>query len=173
MSECIPAVEMRFAGITEESVVDGPGLRTVIFFQGCPHHCPGCQNPDTWDFEGGSKTSTDLIWNRICNHPLLQGITLSGGEPFAQPEAALYLASQAKQNGWNVMAFTGYTWEELNASKTPKVHELLDHIDWLVDGRFIAAQRDISLKYRGSRNQRIIDIAATKSNGKVICWEGD
>ncbi|HEX2953328.1 MAG TPA: anaerobic ribonucleoside-triphosphate reductase activating protein [Bacillota bacterium] len=165
-------IPIRFAGITEESVVDGPGLRSVIFFQGCPHHCRGCHNPETWDFAGGSEAPVNTVWEAVSGHPLLQGITLSGGEPFAQPKAALYLASQAKKKGWDVMVFTGYTWEKLIGFKDPTIHDLLDQIDLLVDGRFMLEERDLSLRYRGSRNQRIIDLAATKSNSKVTCWEG-
>lgn len=165
--------DFRCAGFTDESVVDGPGLRAVIFFQGCPHHCPGCHNPQTWNFQGGQPVSVESVWEDISLHPLLQGITLSGGEPLSQPKAARFFAEKAKERGWDVMLFTGYTWEDLLADPDPDVGTLLAHVDILVDGKFIESERDGSLMYRGSRNQRVINVPASKASHSVILWEGE
>lgn len=166
-------LSIRWAGLIEESVVDGPGLRAVVFFQGCPHHCPGCHNPETWDEHGGYLNTVEQIWGYIEGHPLLQGITLSGGEPFHQPAAAAQIARWAKNRQWNVMVYTGYVWEDLVKSNTPHVQELLRLTDTLVDGPFILAQRDIGLKFRGSKNQRLINVPASLAEGKPVRWEGE
>ena len=107
--------KMRIAGIVKESVVDGPGLRAVVFFQGCPHQCPGCHNPETWDPNGGYEATAEEIWAALGydENPLLSGITLTGGEPLLQPAAALALARMARARGSNVLLYTGYTWEEI------------------------------------------------------------
>lgn len=166
-------IQLRFAGIIEESVVDGPGLRAVLFFQGCPHRCPGCHNPQTWDFQGGLLADVEDIWDQIDSHPLLQGITLSGGEPLAQPEAALYLAKRAKARGWNVMLFTGYSWEAIETDPDPHIQALLGSIDLMVDGKYLHEERDGTLRYRGSRNQRLINVAATIARHTLTLWDGE
>lgn len=151
---------IRIAGIIDESIVDGPGIRLVVFAQGCPHHCPGCHNPETHSFEGGELVSISEILKRMETNPLLDGITLSGGEPFAQAEGFALLAQSAKEKGFQVMTYTGYTYEELTAQskKEPAWALLLEHTDLLVDGPFELAKRNLLLPFRGSDNQRIIDV---------------
>jgi len=161
---------IRIAGVAGESVVDGPGLRFVIFAQGCPHHCRGCHNPDTWDPAGGRETSVEELLGQIRANPILQGITLTGGDPFLQASPLAELARRAREMGKDVISFTGYTWERLleMAEKDPGVKSLLDQTDILVDGPFIQEQRDLSLAFRGSANQRVIDVPASLESGRVV-----
>ncbi|XTR37957.1 anaerobic ribonucleoside-triphosphate reductase activating protein [Paraclostridium tenue] len=150
--------------ITFDSIVDGPGLRAVIWTQGCNHNCKGCQNPQTHDLCGGYEADTDDIAKNIQKLKLHRGVTLSGGEPFMQSEALIEVAKVCKANNLDVWAYTGYTFEELVDKKNPSYFNnlnLLRNIDVLVDGRFIESKRDISLKFRGSSNQRIIDVKKT------------
>lgn len=154
---------LRVAGVIEESIVDGPGIRFVLFLQGCRLHCPGCQNPHTWDFEGGTLVPADEVLARIKSNPLARGVTFSGGEPFEQAEALLPLAEELKGQGYHLMAFTGYTLEQL--LQKPGCAAFLEKLDLLVDGPFIEAQKSLDLRFRGSRNQRILNIAATRDNG--------
>ena len=154
---------LRVAGVIEESIVDGPGLRFVLFLQGCRFHCPGCQNPQTWDFEGGTLVPADEVFARIQLDPLVHGVTFSGGEPFEQAEALMPLASALKARGYHLMAFTGYTLENLLCK--PECREFLEIMDLIVDGRFIEAEKSFDLRFRGSRNQRIINIPASRENG--------
>lgn len=158
---------MRLSGIVKESIVDGPGIRYVVFTQGCPHHCEGCHNPDTHDFEKGYWESVDVLLEEIKANPLLKGITLSGGEPFCQAEVLLKLVRKVKEIGKDVWAYSGYTYEELQKQPQPYAKELLDEVDVLVDGRFILAQRDLTLPFRGSKNQRIIDCNKTRLTGEI------
>jgi anaerobic ribonucleoside-triphosphate reductase activating protein len=153
-------MELRIAGITEESVVDGPGLRFVVFVQGCRRRCPGCQNEDTWDPAGGYAVAVTELLEQIKHARLIKGVTFSGGEPFLQPAPLAWLGRQVKKLGLDVVTFTGYTWEELLslAQENRAVKELLEASDYLVDGPFILSERDLSLPFRGSRNQRIIDL---------------
>lgn len=148
------------AGVIRESIVDGPGVRFVVFTQGCPHHCPGCQNPQTHAFGQGTPTPVSKIMEEIKKNPLLAGVTLSGGEPFCQADALADLAAQSKALGKNVMVYTGYTLEQLmeKQKQEPGVLRLLKYTDWLVDGPFLLEQKSLELKFRGSRNQRIIDV---------------
>ena len=136
---------LRISGIVEESIVDGPGLRYVVFTQGCPHHCPGCHNPQTHDFDGGEFRDTDDILRQFMENPLLSGITFSGGEPFVQAEPLCYLADAVHAAGKNVYAYSGYTCEELYslAQKIPAVGRLLDKVDVLVDGPYVEALRPV------------------------------
>jgi anaerobic ribonucleoside-triphosphate reductase activating protein len=164
-------LSIRISGALPESVVDGPGLRAVVFFQGCPHHCPGCHNPETWDFQGGTGLSVAEVWALLNYNPLLSGITLSGGEPLAQPEAALALARKTKEARGNVMIYTGYTWEELRLLTVPVLVELLDLTDLLVDGPFILAEKADHLPFRGSYNQRIIDVKVSLGRETPVLWE--
>ncbi|MFZ5753980.1 MAG: anaerobic ribonucleoside-triphosphate reductase activating protein [Bacillota bacterium] len=160
---------MRLSGIISESVVDGPGVRFVVFTQGCPHHCPGCHNPETWDPSGGKemtlKEILKLIKKKLKN---IRGITLSGGDPFLQAAEMAALAREAKKLGLDVVTYTGYTYEELLAIDGPGFKELLEVTDILVDGPFLIQYRDIGLAFRGSSNQRVIDLAATKEKGQLI-----
>ena len=149
---------LRVSGIVEDSIVDGPGLRLTVFTQGCPHHCPGCHNPQTHSFEGGKMMPIEEIFHMYCENPLLSGITFSGGEPFCQPAPLYRLAQMVKARGHNVMTYTGYIYEQLQAmAETDQaIARLLSVTDILVDGPYIEAQRDLDLKFRGSANQRIL-----------------
>ena len=162
--------EIRLAGCINESIVDGPGIRMVLFAQGCNHHCPGCHNPETHSFTGGTLTRIEEIITQVKKNPLLDGITISGGEPFEQAEAFSLLAVQIKQMALNVVTYTGYTFEYLleKSEENPGWLELLDATDLLVDGCFEIEKRNLLLKFRGSDNQRIIDVKKTRET-KVIC----
>ncbi|WP_018214442.1 anaerobic ribonucleoside-triphosphate reductase activating protein [Desulfitobacterium hafniense] len=161
---------IRIAGIVEESIVDGPGIRLVVFAQGCPHHCPGCHNPETHAYEGGKSVAIAEILQRLAMNPLLDGITLSGGEPFAQAAGFALLAQSARQRGFHVMTYSGYTYEELTASseQNPAWALLLEQTDLLVDGPFQLAERNLLLPFRGSENQRVIDVQESLRQGKVV-----
>jgi anaerobic ribonucleoside-triphosphate reductase activating protein len=163
-------MKIRVAGIERESVVDGPGLRFVIFTQGCSHHCSGCHNPDTWDFEGGQEMDTDEILKQIEEIGLIRGVTLSGGEPFERAAACALLAEQIKSMGLDIITYTGYTFEKLQsrASEDADVKRLLDATDVLVDGPFIAGERDWDLHFRGSRNQRLILVQESLAAGRAV-----
>ena len=166
-------MNIRIAGTVNDSIVDGPGYRYTIFTQGCPHHCPGCHNPQSHDFEGGRVVDTDTILRQVRENPLLDGITLSGGEPFCQPEACRELAEAARDLGMSVWCYTGYTWEKLLQEADPARLALLDAVDVLVDGPFILAQKSLELKFCGSRNQRLIDVKKTRQAGQVTLWQPD
>lgn len=161
---------IRIAGTVNDSIVDGPGLRFTVFTQGCPHACPGCHNPDTHDPQGGHDADTDDLIAKMKKNPLLDGLTLSGGEPFVQPAPCIVLAQAARAQGLSVWAYSGFTYEELLAHPDPQVQELLLLCDVLVDGRFELEQRSLELRFRGSRNQRLIDLPATRAAGQVVCW---
>ena len=154
---------LRIAGVVRESVVDGPGLRYVIFAQGCPHRCPGCHNPETWDPAGGYDVTVDEIVADVERNPLTRGVTFSGGEPFSQAAAFASLGRLLKDKGYDIVTYTGYTYEQLRAKGEEAVQDLLEMTDILIDGPFILAERDITLPFRGSRNQRIIDVRASKT----------
>ena len=164
---------IRLAGVVRESIVDGPGLRFTVFCQGCPHGCEGCHNPATHDFEGGYDCEISKIIAAVDENPLLDGVTFSGGEPMCQPEAFTVLAEELKKRNLNIMVYTGYTYEELLrlAETRPAVGKLLELTDYLVDGRFILAQRDLTLPFRGSTNQRILDMKQTLAAGKPVLAE--
>lgn len=163
---------IRLAGIVRESIVDGPGIRFTVFCQGCPHGCPGCHNPESHDFSGGKDCSIDRLLEEIDKDPLLAGVTFSGGEPFCQPEGFLELAKGVKERGLNITSFSGYTYEQLAdmAAESDAVKKLLDMTDILVDGPFIKAQRDLTLQFRGSSNQRVIDMNRTRAEGHIVIW---
>lgn len=157
-------MNMRIAGIVNDSIVDGPGLRLAIFAQGCPHHCPGCHNPESHDFAGGSDMDTEKIIARMDANPLLDGITLTGGEPFEQPDACRILADAAHARGLNVWAYSGYTFEQLCA--VPEKRRLLEACDVLVDGPFLLEERSLDLRFRGSKNQRVLKVAELLAGGE-------
>ena len=161
---------LRMAGVVENSFTDGPGVRFALFVQGCPHHCPGCHNPDTHDFQGGKTDTTERIVRMMKDNPLLDGITLTGGDPFCQAAACAELARAAREAGLNVWAYSGWTYEQLlhKAETEPDVKELLSLTDVLVDGPFILAQRTLELRFRGSRNQRLIDVPVSLKTGNAV-----
>lgn len=164
-------MRISLSGITGDSIVDGPGLRLTIFTQGCLHHCPGCHNPQTHDPEGGSWADTEDILAAAAENPLLDGITLSGGDPFLQPVPCLALAEGAHKIGLNVWTYTGYTWEALWEENAPEKIALLKETDVLVDGPFLLAERSLELRFCGSRNQRLIDVKKSLAEDKVVLWE--
>lgn len=153
----VPAARLRVAGIVNESVVDGPGLRLVVFAQGCPHHCPGCHNPETHDPDGGRDMALEEIAAQYLENPLLSGITFSGGEPFAQAQAFALLGKKIAGLGGNIITYSGYTFEELLSGKIPGAASLLAITDLLIDGPYIQELRSLELPFRGSSNQRILD----------------
>lgn len=165
--------QIRIAGIVAESVVDGPGLRYTIFTQGCRHNCKACHNPQTHDFNGGYVVDTDNLFNEMLEDPLIKGMTFSGGEPFEQPKPLAELAAKVHAVGGDIISYTGYTYEQLlnNAAKNPSIMDLLKQTDVLIDGPFILEERDLTLKFRGSKNQRVIDVKESLKSGKVITFE--
>ena len=157
------------ADLQSDSIVDGPGLRTVIWTQGCAHHCKDCQNPQTWDFNGGGLVPIKDVLEAIDELEYQTGITFSGGDPMYQPEACAKIAEYCKEKGYNIWVYTGFTYEELMklSEKNPVYLEFLSYVDVLVDGRFKIEERDLTLLFRGSRNQRLIDVQKTMESGKV------
>ena len=164
-------MEIRLAGVVPESIVDGPGYRLAVFVQGCPHACPGCHNPKTHDFAGGYLSDTAQIIAQMGKNPLVRGVTLTGGEPMMQAEALLEVASAAKEKGLNVWCYTGFTLEELLERKQLAQLRLLEYIDVLVDGPYIAHERSLDLVYCGSKNQRLIDMKKTREAGELCLYE--
>ncbi|MBP3673296.1 MAG: anaerobic ribonucleoside-triphosphate reductase activating protein [Oscillospiraceae bacterium] len=165
------------SGIVQDSIVDGPGIRTTVFSQGCPHHCPGCHNPETWEFGCGTEMAEETIVQIVRSNPLCRGVTFSGGEPFAQAEVFSKLARLLKEQGYEVASYSGYTFEQLLCG-TPAQKELLQTIDVLIDGPFVLAERSLELSFRGSRNQRIIDVPKSLAAGRAVCitagrWLGE
>lgn len=162
---------MRIAGTLTHSLVNGEGWRLVIFTQGCPHHCPGCQNPETHDPDGGREISLESLKTLMLEQKrkLSDGVTFSGGDPFTQPKECAELAGYAHEIGLNVWAYTGWVYEEF--LKDPEKMEFLKRIDVLVDGPFLEAQRSDRCKFRGSTNQRIIDVQKSLSSGEIVLWK--
>ena len=164
---------MRLSGITQESLVDGPGLRYVIFAQGCLHQCPHCQNPETWDINAGKEFSVKQVIRMIKQQKKTKrGVTFSGGEPFLQAAELAEVALAVRQLGWDVVTYTGFTWEELIEDGSSGVKALLAASDILIDGRYVDKLRSKKLQFRGSSNQRIIDVAETQKTGRVVLWNG-
>lgn len=161
--------KIKIANIIQESIVDGPGIRLTIFTQGCVHNCIGCHNPETHSFSGGSYMEIDKILELVEDNPLLDGITLSGGEPFHQGKSCGRLAKEVKARGLNVVTYTGYTFEEITNEMDLNTgwRELLLATDILIDGKFYIDKKSLLLKFRGSSNQRMIDVKASLEKGKV------
>lgn len=155
----------------EDSFVDGPGVRMVIWTQGCRHHCFNCHNPQTWDMEGGTLYPVEQLQKQILASELQSGLTLSGGEPFLQVEPLLDIVKTAKEKNLNIWAYSGFTYEELLADAQKK--KLLIELDVLVDGKFVNDLKDYRLVFKGSRNQRIIDVQKSLQSGEVILSEKD
>ena len=155
------------AGIAGDSIVDGPGIRTTVFTQGCPHHCPGCHNPETWEFGCGTRVPVEAVADMVKGNPLCRGVTFSGGEPFAQAGELAVLAHMLRAAGYEVASYSGYTFEQL-LNGTPEQRELLAAIDVLIDGPFVQAERSLELNFRGSRNQRILNVKASLAAGRAV-----
>jgi anaerobic ribonucleoside-triphosphate reductase activating protein len=149
---------LNLAGTVGESIVDGPGIRFVVFAQGCSFDCPGCQNPQTHAFGTGVDRSVEELVAEIRRNPLVKGVSFSGGDPFFQAEAFSVLAGELEASGHEIAAYTGFLWEDLVTRGTSGQRQLLQHLDVLVDGPFIRELRNPELKFRGSENQRIIDV---------------
>lgn len=162
--------KIRIAGVVKESTVDGPGFRYVIFTQGCPHHCEGCHNPETHDMNGGKLESITTLVDDIKKNPLLKGITLSGGEPFMQAKKLVKLLSLLDLNRYTVMTYTGFKYEYLleNADENNGFLELLKLTDVLIDGKFELALKSEKAKFRGSTNQRAIDVKNSLKVDRII-----
>lgn len=159
---------MRIAGLVQDSIVDGPGLRFTVFTQGCPHRCEGCHNPETHDPGGGKEIPVEEVIRQMRSNPLTDGVTLTGGEPFFQPADCAKIAEAAKKDGLNVWAYTGYTFEQLFNLSDPDIKRLLSLTDVLVDGPFILSERSLNIKWRGSRNQRLIDAKKSLEAGCAV-----
>ena len=162
--------ELRLSGVIAQSIVDGPGIRFVVFTQGCPHRCPGCHNPETHDFAGGYAALVPALLRAYDKNPLLKGITLSGGEPLAQAQALIPLLEGIRRREGDVFCYSGYTFEEIQAraKEDPAWEHFLSLVDVLIDGPYIEAQRDLTLRFRGSANQRILDVARSLVAGGPV-----
>lgn len=163
--------EIKIAGIVKESIVDGIGIRLSVFTQGCPHNCPECHNPHTHKFEDGLFISDNDILDMVKANPILSGITLTGGEPFCQAEKLLFLSSEVKKLGLSIWAFSGFTYEQLMSNPYKGCVQLLELVDVLVDSRFEVEYKDLTLLYRGSSNQRVIDCAKTREQNSIVLLE--
>jgi anaerobic ribonucleoside-triphosphate reductase activating protein len=164
-------VTFRLGGVEAESIVDGPGFRCTVFVQGCALGCPGCHNEALQNFAGGRTASVDDVAGAYFANPLLDGVTLSGGEPFAQAEACAALARAARQRGLGVFCYSGMTFEKLAGAGRADWLDLLGQLDVLVDGPYVAALRDLTLLWRGSSNQRLVDVPASLAAGRAVLWE--
>lgn len=164
---------VRLSGIAYESLVNGPGMRRVFFAQGCRHNCKGCFNIDTHDFSGGEEKDMDELIKDTVENPILRGVTFSGGDPWEQADKFAYMAKAFKENGLSIWSYTGYTFEYILENKDLRYgwNDLLNNIDVLVDGRFEEEKMKDGLKFRGSSNQRIIDVKESLKSQKVITLE--
>ncbi|MEG2652054.1 MAG: anaerobic ribonucleoside-triphosphate reductase activating protein [Ruthenibacterium sp.] len=163
---------LNLASIVEDSIVDGPGIRVTVFCQGCPHACPGCHNPQSHPFGTGTDLTVQEIYDVVQRSPLCRGVTFSGGEPFSQPEGFAALAQLLRGGGYEVACYTGYTFEQLQKNGTLEQQRLLELLDVRVDGPFVLAQRDLSLRFRGSTNQRILDVPRSLARGEATKYDG-
>lgn len=161
-------MELRIAGVVKESIVDGRGIRYTVFTQGCPHHCPGCHNPQTHDFHGGKTVEVGELFEEFQKNPMLKGMTFSGGEPFCQPAPLAELAKLVHGMGKDVTVFSGWTYEQLLEKHDPQVDALLQETDVLIDGPFLEEQKNLELAFRGSENQRVIDLKETRRTGQLV-----
>lgn len=164
---------IRLAGIAYESLVNGPGLRRVFFSQGCKHDCNGCFNPETHDFNGGEDKNMDQLIKEVLDNPMLKGVTFSGGDPFERAEEFAYMAKAFKKANLSVWSYTGYTYEYIidNLDKRGGWRDLLNNIDVLVDGRFEMDKQEDGLRYRGSSNQRLIDVEKSLQSNTIVLYD--
>ena len=159
--------KLRVLHVVEGTSVDGPGLRTSIYLAGCSHHCPGCHNPESWEMNGGEERTLDELMDIIAYNET--PVTFSGGDPLAQAQPLALLINRIKQElGYNVWCYTGYTWQQV--TQQPQLMAVVRQLDVLVDSPFLLAERDTKLRFRGSRNQRLIDVQATLSQGHIVEW---
>ncbi len=158
---------LNLSGIVSDSIVDGPGIRTTVFCQGCPHRCEGCHNPETWEFGCGTPMEEARVVEIVQSNPLCRGVTFSGGEPFAQAEGYGVLARLLKEKGYEVASYSGYTFEQL-LHGTPAQRQLLESIDVLIDGPFVLEEKSLELSFRGSKNQRILDVPKSLAAGQAV-----
>ncbi len=158
---------LNLSGIISDSIVDGPGIRTTVFSQGCPHHCPGCHNPETWAFGIGTDMEEETIVEIVKSNPLCRGVTFSGGEPFVQAGAFAKLAKLLKGEGYEVASYSGFTFEEL-LEGTEEQKQLLSAIDILIDGPFLLEKKSLEVPFRGSCNQRILDVKTSLAENRPV-----
>lgn len=163
MIEKLKAITIPVMGTVDDSIVDGDGIRFTVFVQGCPHHCVGCHNPQSWEMKQDNMVSLYDLYKVVEDNPLSSGITFSGGEPFLYAPQLAVLAQAVHALGKDVWSFSGWTYEWLAQNEHAKA--LLDNVDVLVDGPFLLTERDLTLKFRGSRNQRVIDLNTTRKTG--------
>lgn len=163
---------LRLAGTENDSIVDGPGIRFTIFVQGCPHHCPGCHNPQTHDFAGGTDTDCAQLLARIDANPLLDGVTFSGGEPFCQASVLAELGAQLRQRGLNIITYTGFTYEKLleDANQENGYRALLEVTDYLVDGRFEQDKKAMSCISRAAPTSGSLMYRKVWNPAARLCW---
>ncbi len=160
---------IRILDILHDTTVDGPGFRTSIYCAGCRHHCAGCHNPQSWDFAAGRDVEVDELMQEIESDPFAD-VTFSGGDPFFQAEAFTELARRIKsETRKTIWCYTGFLYEDL--LRQPAHRALLEQLDVLVDGPFIQSLRDVDLLFRGSSNQRLIDVPASLKAGEVVLWK--
>ncbi|MDR2458332.1 MAG: anaerobic ribonucleoside-triphosphate reductase activating protein [Clostridiales Family XIII bacterium] len=162
---------LKIAGIVEDSITDGPGLRTTIFFQGCDKNCMGCHNPEAIPLVGGKEFSSGEIFDIIDDNILIQGVTFSGGEPLLQAKEIIPLAEKINKKNLNLIIYTGDVFEDILKTKDKAKLKLLELADCLIDGPFILEQRDLSLSFRGSKNQRILDLKKSLEKREAVLIE--
>lgn len=166
---------MKVSGIILDSIVDGSGIRMVVFFQGCPHHCEGCHNPETWDYDAPVRDITEEeILEMFDEDEILSGITFSGGEPFSERnfDGMAYISKEIKERGKNVWIYTGYTIDKL-LKKYPEIKEtILPYVDVIVDGPFMLKKKNLLCRFRGSENQRLIDVKKYLAGEEDFFWNG-
>lgn len=160
---------LRVVDIVDGTTVDGPGFRTSIYFAGCDHHCPGCHNASTWSHSAGADMTIENLISRIEENDF--DVTFSGGDPLCQIDSLIQLAIELKKRGRNIWCYTGYTFEEIVASD--RLSKILDYVDVIVDGRFVESRKDTALIFRGSSNQRLIDVGSWRDSGQLTLWESD
>ena len=162
-------IKLSILEIVEDTTVDGPGFRTTVYCAGCPNRCPGCHNPQSWDIDNGTEVDIEDILKKILDDPFAD-VTFSGGDPMFQPAGFTALAKGIKeQSNKNIWCYTGWLFEEL--LENPKQKEMLKYIDVIVDGRFIDSLKDETLRFRGSSNQRIIDVQASLQKGETVIMD--
>jgi len=168
----VPETSIRLFGTATDSIVDGPGLRFSVFVQGCPHGCPGCHNPESQPFAGGYEKAIDALVAEVAANRLINGVTLSGGEPLAQSGACLELAMRLKALGFGIWLYTGYLYEDVMSGHIGEAaKELVALCDVVVDGPFVEALKSYALTWKGSSNQRVIDVPATHKAGRIVLWQ--